>query len=201
MPAARGFMLNLITDLGDSALIVPASATMVAYLLYLRSMTTAAAWITALALCAVLTLVAKIGFHACGAAVPFLHMQSPSGHTSLSTTFYGACAVMIARDKSGGQRVAVLVAGVAVVLAIAASRVILRHHTATEVFTGLAIGLCSIAWFVYRTVGQPSLILRWRPVLVMIGIVALLSYGEHWDFESIIEHIAGIFRSSVPGCA
>jgi membrane-associated phospholipid phosphatase len=194
-------MLNLITDLGDSALIVPASVILAVYLFCQRSVATAGAWISALALCVVLTLLAKIGFHACGTAAPLLDMRSPSGHTSLSTTFYGACAVMIARDKSRGVRAAVLMAGVALVFAVAASRVILHYHNTNEVVTGLAIGICSTAWFVYRCVTQPSVVPRWWSVLVIIGIAAMLSHGKHWDFEGIIEHVAAIFRWGELGCA
>jgi hypothetical protein len=112
-------MLRLITDIGDSALFVPASALLLAYLLYLRRARTAVIWASTLALCAGLTIVMKIGFHGCGADLPLLNMRSPSGHASFSTTFYACFALMIAVDQDRWKRLALLLASTGLVLLIA----------------------------------------------------------------------------------
>jgi len=86
--------LGYLTDLGDSALLVPASALLAVYLFYLGSRRTATAWLSALALCVALTALSKVAFAACGSLVPVFGVSSPSGHTSLSATFYGCTALM-----------------------------------------------------------------------------------------------------------
>src|SRR5262252_9563055 len=163
------FLLHLITDFGDSALLLPASAIVVAYLIYLRAVSVARIWVMTLALCAILTLLLKIAFFTCGTVVPSLAMQSPSGHTSLSTTFYGCAALMMTGDKGRATQIAVLTAGTFLALAVAMSRVLLQAHTVSEVVLGLTIGVACVVWFGSGYLSQPPLSLPWRSALLAVG--------------------------------
>ncbi len=194
-------MLHFLTDLGDSALLVPASALLLAYLLYRRSIWAASIWISTLALCAALTVLLKIGFHACGAEMPLLDMRSPSGHASLSTTFYSCCALMVTGDKDRRTRLLLLLASAALATVIAISRVILQAHTVSEVIAGLSIGVCCVGWFGSRYFARQPFSLPWQPMIIAIFIVALLTHGWHLDAEGVVEHVARLFRSSFSVCA
>lgn len=78
------FLLGLITDLGDAALLLPCTIVLLAYLLASKSRRLAVAWVSALVLCAGLTVLAKIACYACGAQqLAGLEVLSPSGHTSV----------------------------------------------------------------------------------------------------------------------
>jgi membrane-associated phospholipid phosphatase len=194
-------MFKLITGLGDSALLVPASGLLVAYCVYLKSSRTALIWISTLALCAGLTIALKIAFRACGGDVPAFHIRSPSGHSSLSTTFYGCFALMVAVREDGRARLSVLIASLLLVAAIAVSRVALEAHTVNEVIAGLLIGLCCVAWFAFRYSTCPPTTIPWQPVAVALLALAVLTQGWHVDFEVTIGHIARLFRVALPVCA
>jgi membrane-associated phospholipid phosphatase len=125
-------VVGLITGLGNAALLLPATTVLLLYLLRARSWRAATAWVAALGLCAGLTVAAKMMFHACGEQFPTLDIRSPSGHTSLSTTFYGCGALMLSANQSWSRRLAALLASAGLIVAIAASRVALHAHTIEE---------------------------------------------------------------------
>ena len=63
-----------------------------------------------------------------------------------STLFYGAvCALVLQRVRSRAWRVATVVAGVAMVLLVAGSRVYLGAHYLGDVLAGIAVGVACVA--------------------------------------------------------
>jgi PAP2 superfamily len=186
-------LITLITGLGDAALLLPAAALLLFYLLRTRSLRTATGWVVVLALCAGLTVVAKMLFHACGSQLPALDIRSPSGHTSLSTTFYGCGALMLSANLSRGRRLAVLLASFALVLAIAASRVALHAHTIEEAAAGLVIGLLCVGFFATHYLPRAVYFPYWPVPLTIIGL-ALLTHGHHLSVEGLLDRVADRLR-------
>jgi hypothetical protein len=187
-------LITLITGLGDAALLLPAAALLLIYLVRTRSWRAAVDWMVVLALCAGLTVVAKMLFHACGGRFPALDIRSPSGHTSLSTTFYGCGAIMLSANQSWGRRLAILLAGAALILAIAASRVALHVHTVEEAVAGFAIGLLCIGFFATRYLPRAVYLPYWPiPVTVIIAL-ALLTHGRHLSVEGLLDRVADRLR-------
>jgi hypothetical protein len=186
-------LVTLITGLGDAALLLPAAALLLFYLLRTRSLRTATGWVAVLALCAGLTVVAKMLFHACGGQFPALDIRSPSGHTSLSTTFYGCGALMLSANLSRGRRLAVLLASFGLILAIAASRVALHAHTIEEAAAGLIIGLLCVGFFASRYLPRAVYFPYW-PVPLTIIALALLTHGRHLSVESLLDRVADRLR-------
>jgi membrane-associated phospholipid phosphatase len=183
-------MLKLVTDLGDAAFLVPASAVLLGYLLFRRSAQAAAAWLTAIGLCAGLTILAKIAFYACGTEFASLLIRSPSGHASLSSTFYCCGALVLSANRGPPVRLAFLLASGAIVLAIAASRVLLHDHTPEEVVAGLLIGLCCIAWFAFRHLHTNVPTLPLLPAAVAVLALAAATHGRHIAVEGRIAMLA-----------
>ena len=116
--------LTALTDFGDLAVLLPVTIAVLVWLYFLSSKRDAAWWVAAATLCMGGTALLKIFFSICP-VVPQLH--SPSGHTSLSTLVYGALALFVA-TADARWRNAVIAAGGALVLLIAASRVALHDH-------------------------------------------------------------------------
>lgn len=193
-------MARFISEFGDAALLVPGSALVLIYLLARRAPRAALLWASTLALCAGVTLALKLGFHVCGARAPLLDIRSPSGHASLSATFYGSCALMAAGDKGRRARLAGLTASAALVLAVAVSRVALGLHTVNEVVTGLAVGIACTAWFGWRYFARPPAALSLTPVIIAFGLIVLALRGSHFDIEGAIIRAADLFRADLLVC-
>ena len=193
--------LGYLTDLGDSALLVPASALIAVYLFWLGSRRTAATWLSALALCIALTALSKVAFAACGSLAPGLGVRSPSGHTSMSTTFYGCAALMFAGDAQRHVRAGLLAGGTALVFVIAATRVLLQAHNLAEVAVGLSIGVASVGWFAGCYVANPSRPVPWAPVVAGVVALGVLVHGWHWQFEHLFYALATFLRINLSVCA
>jgi membrane-associated phospholipid phosphatase len=89
-----------------------------------------------------LTLLSKLWFYADGGSLDF-NILSPSAHVSLSVTFYGCVAIILASQRRLTKRAGIIAAAILAVIAIGASRVALEMHTPEEVlFGGLVGGLC-----------------------------------------------------------
>jgi hypothetical protein len=183
-------VVTLITGLGDAALLLPAAALLLLYLVRTRSWRAATGWVAVLTLCAGLTVVAKMVFHACGGQFPALDIRSPSGHTSLSTTFYGCGALMLSAHQSWGRRLAALLASVGLSVAIAASRVALHAHTTEEAAAGFAIGLLCVGLFASHYLPRAVHLPHWPiPVMVIVAL-ALLTHGRHLSAEGLLDRMA-----------
>jgi membrane-associated phospholipid phosphatase len=182
--------LKLVTGLGDAALLLPAAAALLLYLARARAWRAAAAWIAALALCAILTAAAKMTFHACGAQLPALDIRSPSGHTSLSTAFYGCGALMLSADRSWSRRLGALLGAAILAVAVAASRVALRAHSVDEVAAGFAIGLICVVFFAASYLPWGRGALGWRLPVMLVILLALFTHGHHLGVEGLLHRLA-----------
>lgn len=191
-------LVNSITHLGDSALVIPASVFLVAYLVYRRFPRHAGLWLTTLALCGFLTLALKAVFFACGTS---LTIRSPSGHTSLSLTFYGCAAVMASVDKTRATQLAMLAAAAGLALVVALTRIALHAHTTGEVLSGLLIGSVCVAWFGKGYFALRPIILPWPALVAALALLAIATHGVHWDFEWLAGKIAALMRSGITLCA
>jgi hypothetical protein len=187
-------LVTLITGLGDAALLLPAAALLLLYLLRTRSWRAATGWVAVLALCAGVTVAAKMLFHACGSQFPVLDIRSPSGHTSLSTTFYGCGALILSSNQSWGRRLAAVFASFGLVLAIAASRVALHAHTVDEAAAGLAIGLVCVALFAVHYLPRAVYLPYWPIPVMAILALALLTHGRHVSVEGLLDRMADRLR-------
>lgn len=185
---------KLITDLGDAAFLLPASAVVAAHLLLAKSKWAAVAWVSTVALCAALTLWTKLAYFACGQQFPGLTIHSPSGHASLSTTFYLCGSLMLSFKRERYVQLALVGAGALLVLAIAASRVWLHAHTPPEAALGMAIGLICVAWFLilYRRSAREAL--PWGWLLAVTVALAVATHGNHVGVENRLADLAARLR-------
>jgi len=188
-------VLALITDLGDSALLLPASAFLLGYCLNRGSRSEAAIWASTLVICGAMTLFLKIGLQACGTENQVIDIRNPSGHASLSTTFYMCSSMMITADKEKKTRLFLLMATGVLALGIAASRIILHKHTVPEVALGLLIGAFSVAWFGWWNAERP-LALSWQPLASAVILLALVTHGLHFSVEKIAEQLHAMLLGS-----
>src|SRR5271165_1571680 len=179
--------MNTITDFGDAAVVLPLSAVMLVWLLWVRARRAAVSWVIAVSLCIVGTALLKIVLYVCP-LVPDL--VSPSGHTSLSTLIYGALVLVIAAERRGWQRVTVLAAGAGLIVGIAASRLLLNVHSALEVGIGILIGTVTLALFASRYLRLRSEEKSLRPLILPAIAVITLLHGHELRAEGYLHAIS-----------
>lgn len=192
--------MTRISALGDTALLLPASLALLAYLAATRRWSLASGFGLALLAGGATTLGAKLLFNACGTEITTLDIISPSGHASFSATVYGSVAIAVSVGRTGFQRASIRIGAVALVAAIAASRVALGWHSVPEVAFGLAVGAAAVSIFgwLHDRAGRPKLPLP--PLAVGFAVLLVLVGGRHFTPETHIVRLAREVSSRLDVC-
>ena len=189
--------LRAVTDFGDLAVLLPLTAAILVWLLREASRRNAAWWALATIACMGGTALLKALFFVCP---PVDALQSPSGHTSLSTLVYGALAVLMAAQTQGWRRVALVVIGLAFVGAIATSRVLLGSHSPIEVGIGLAIGGGVLAAFGVSYLLDRPADPRLRPLVLGVVLFVMLFHGQHLHAENLFRAFGAQLQANGIAC-
>jgi membrane-associated phospholipid phosphatase len=180
-----------LTGFGDVALLLPLAATIFLWLQLSGATRAAAWWAFSVAVCIAVTAVSKIFLWGCP---PISGLRSPSGHVSLSVLVYGATVFVIAVE-GGTLRPSIAVAGgMALILAIAASRLLLDAHTVPEVMIGWVVGSASVALFARRYRRLRPKNARLGPLLVGMTVVAFVLHGAEVHAEDLLHRITAFLR-------
>lgn len=182
--------MDKFSALGDSALLMPASLALLAFLAVQRRLGLALPFAAGLAACGVATLATKLLFNACGQEISSLDLVSPSGHASFATLVYGSLALMVGTGRPAWQAWLIALAAALLVAGIGISRVETDVHSLEEVVFGWGLGAASLALVaaLHARAGRPPL-----PALpVAVGIVAaiLLVGGREFTPEAWIARTA-----------
>src|SRR5271170_527417 len=182
-------MMKLLTDFGDSAVLLPLSAVVLIWLLATRSVGAAIWWVGVLLVFGAVVGGLKMLFFACPPAVD---VRSPSGHTGFSMLVYGGIAAIVAvQRRSAWSRAAIMLATVALVGGIAISRVTLHMHSRIETLIGFLIGVAAVAVFVFgyrRTTTNRRLM---APLLFAVVLTAAVFHGARLDAETNLHTLGG----------
>ena len=191
--------MTWISDLGDSAVLLPLSILLVVALWHYQSRSAAAAFVWAWAFCVAAVVVLKVIFIGCGPTWNF-GIVSPSGHASVSAAVYGAYGIVVARQVSRWQRFAVLGVSALFVLGVSVSRIILGQHSPAEVGLGLTVGAVAVGLFTVRYLrlqtAKVNLLLLVPPFLGLL----LALHGVRLPIEEFIQRFAVITRTSTGAC-
>jgi membrane-associated phospholipid phosphatase len=192
---------NFVTDFGDAAVTLPLAALCIAFLLVSKWYRAALALTLALAACIIAIGLAKIALRSCGQPLLHTDMTSPSGHAALSTTVYGAIALLFGARWPSARRWILLAGAAALVGAIALSRIVLGNHSPVEVAIGLAIGSAALLLFGRLLGAAPALAIhvRWLALLAILVIAGM--HGGRWPIEEVARSLALLVRHSVSRCA
>lgn len=197
-------ILTGITDLGDSALMLPLALVLAAALWSQQSATAALTWLGALASGLAVLAMLKLSGHTCEAALAGPSLVSPSGHAAFAAMVYGSAGVILARHLQGRARWLVLAVPVAVVAGVAATRVLLNSHTTLEVAVGLSIGVATLVVFAHRYRALPPIAVRSHRragALLAAAVLLLVTlHGERLQAEEVIRSIAAGLRAQAGIC-
>lgn len=183
-------MMDKLSALGDSALLMPASLALLAFLAVQRRLGLALPFAAGLAACGVATLATKLLFNACGQEIPGLDLISPSGHASFATLVYGSLALMIGTGRPRWQAWSIALAAAILVAGIGISRVEADVHSLDEVVFGWGLGAASLALvaILHARAGRPPL--PALPVAIGIVIALVLVGGREFTPEAWIARAA-----------
>lgn len=183
--------INIVTDLGDLAVLLPLALVVGLWLVAIRRPQLLMWWLVAVALCMGSTAVLKIYLYVCP---PVTDLQSPSGHTSLSTLVYGALTLAVAGAFAGWRRSVMVIAGTTFIAGISASRLIVHAHSIPEVMVGSLIGLCALALFGAKFWSHRPAELRLRPLVMVCAVLMAFLSGQDISAEQML-HVIGLHLS------
>jgi membrane-associated phospholipid phosphatase len=186
-------VMDRLTDLGDLGTILPVA---VVFFFILRSSVprqTVRFWLIFFSLCLGATVVAKTAIIAFDLQVPGLSLVSPSGHVASSIFLYGGIAMLISFDQQRLPRMIAYPIAMAVIVAIAWSRIALHAHSFSEVAVGALIGLAALASFGITLKGLPRVPF---PRIALLGLLATVigCNGLHFDGESRVFELAHLIK-------
>jgi hypothetical protein len=113
---------------------------------------------------------------------------------------YGGLAVVLAAKGNKWQRVAVLCAGVALVAAIAVTRVVINSHTILETVIGIAIGGLALALFGAGYFPRAGSTAALRPLILAVAILMVVLHGQQLHAEELVRAIGDYLRTDGLAC-
>jgi hypothetical protein len=180
-----------VTNFGDIAVTTPLALMATVVLALARQRRLITGWTLAVVGCGGTIAVLKILLAALGQHLAVTALESPSGHTAMSTLVYGSLALLIAAPL-GRMPLRAIVYGAAalLVIAIAVSRVVLGLHSVVEVAFGLGVGAIAVLAFraVLATVPANAVPVKGLAVGALVVVVAL--HGTRWPSERLLQNIA-----------
>jgi membrane-associated phospholipid phosphatase len=192
-------LLAVISDAGDSAVLLPLALLLVFALWHYQSWPAAGTLILALGACGMVMIILKITLIACG-QVWNAGVVSPSGHAGMSTAVYGALGIIAARQAPRWQQPAIVLASWFFIGAIALSRVVLGAHSYAEVGLGLLVGAAALCLFAMRYFRLRKAPLNLALLFALAAAIVLILHGAHLPAEKLIHKFAFFGRAAAGVC-
>jgi len=181
---------TLITDFGDSAVMLPAAVTIALWLAAGGAWRAAFVWLTTFGTGVVLVAITKIAFMGWGVGSAQLDFTGVSGHTMLATSVTLTAVYLLSRGLPRRHRRVLTAIGRTGTLAVAVSRVALEAHSVSEVCAGFAIGALVTGGFVLgaRRLAPPQL----APGLMVaaLAVVCVAMHGHEAGTQGLIARLA-----------
>jgi membrane-associated phospholipid phosphatase len=191
-------LARLITDLGDSGLTASLTVILTLYLLHQGQRRAAFAMALSFAATSAFVTLGKIMLYSHCASYDVLSspLRSPSGHTALSLSVYGAAALIVASSMTGLWRAVLPAAALILAFLIGVTRVLIGAHSVADVVVGFVIGLVVLAVLWRYVLKDTEVRCAWRRVALICFLWCALLFGLHMPSEQIIKWIAGLFKAS-----
>ncbi|MDX9690712.1 MAG: phosphatase PAP2 family protein [Alphaproteobacteria bacterium] len=200
LPFDLQHILLHITNLGDSGFLGMLSVCGAVYLYTVGAHRAALFLLFSLVASAGSIALLKIGFLGCHHVIPYLNIESPSGHAALSVAIYGCLTAIMMSHFTGWRRWGALIVYLLGVSAISLSRLYVGFHTGPEVLLGAALGAV-IAGICFWGLRKPSPIHFKARHLALICLAPLLFlYGVHAPSEMLIRRLVAFLKDVMPYC-
>jgi len=180
---------HLLGALGDSKLLLPTALVTFACAEH-HARPAVRRWLLAVACAAGLVVLTKLAFMGWGLGSPALNFTGISGHAMLSAAIYPLLGYGLGMGHSPRLARYFLLAGFALALLIAQSRVMTVAHSISESVVGFALGSLVAAYGWRQWPAEAGL--RTRAALVLIGGIAVMFWalGSEYDVHHRIVNMA-----------
>ena len=155
-------LMLIVTELGDTAVVLAVTTTVLLWLAWKRNWRTATYWLVAIAGASSLNTIIKVALHRARPNELFYTgwgaFSFPSGHSTVNLVLYGFLAFLIGRELRPALRLPAAFIALSLALLIAFSRLYLGAHWFSDVIGGLAFGtawLAILAFFYLRKQTMP----------------------------------------------
>jgi len=181
---------TLITDFGDSAVMLPAAVAIALWLAAGGAWRASLAWLGTFGSGAALVVATKLAFIGWGIGSAWLNFTGISGHTTLATAVTLTAIHLLTRGLPTPLRLGLMAAGLVGALAIALSRLALEAHSLSEVAAGLALGSLIAGGFVATSRRLPAPRLTPGVMVAALAAVVVLMHGHEAASQNLITHLA-----------
>jgi hypothetical protein len=161
-----------ITNLGGSAVMMPAAAVCAAWLVFARAWRMAFWW--CLLFSAGMTLVAasKIAFIGWGIGIQSLDFTGFSGHAMRATAVMPVLFYLLLQKKGPLARTSGVALGIAFGVIIGVSRLVVHAHSVSEAVSGCVLGCMVSLGFIWSSSTSPNPVFhRWLIALSLITLI------------------------------
>jgi membrane-associated phospholipid phosphatase len=161
-----------ITSFGDTVVMMPAAAAIVAWLVIGRAWRMAFWWSVLFTAGLVLVVATKIAFIGWGLGIRALDFTGISGHAMRATAVFPVIVYLMLQKSAQGVRAWGVFAGVMLGVLLGISRIAVHAHSVSEAAAGCMLGAMVSLGFIWisRDLQKPALS-RW---LIAVSLLALL---------------------------
>jgi len=181
---------TLITNFGDSAVMLPAAVAIALWLAAGGAWRATIVWLATFGLGAVLVAGTKIAFLGWGIGSAWLDFTGASGHTMLATSVGLTAIHLLSRGLPRPHRLGLAAIALAGALTIGVSRLALDCHSISEVCAGLLIGSLVAGTFVVLTRRLPEPDLAPGVMIAALAVICLMMHGHQAGSQGLIERVA-----------
>jgi len=168
---------NWITYFGSAGITLPLAATLAIWLALGYSPRLAIAWLAVLGVGIAAVALTKVAFLGWGIGIRAWDFTGFSGHSMLSTSVYPVVMMIAMTRAHPALRMAGVVFGIALGVAVSLSRVVLSAHSPSEAITGCVVGaLTALSFVAIAWRAQPH---RWSvpAVVASLAVVTVALHG------------------------
>ena len=181
---------TLITNFGDSAVMLPAAVTIALWLAAGGAWRATFAWLASFGTGAALVAGTKIAFLGWGIGSAWLDFTGASGHTMLASSVSLTAIYLLSRGLPTRHRLVLAAAGLAGALAIGISRLALDCHSISEVCAGLLIGSLVAGTFVAVSRRLPQPAAAPGVMIAALAVICVMMHGHQAGSQGLIMRVS-----------
>lgn len=190
----RSFGIALI-NLGDTVVMIPAAAAIIAWLIVVRAWRTALWWCLLFTTGLSLVVASKIVFSGWGIGIPSINFKALSGHAMLTTAIFPVVFYLILQRSRRILRISGVLLGIVFGMLMCIVLVMGNYHSISEVVAGFVIGAIVSLSFIWLSDNLPTISLNaWLipfSLLASFAVWYVIPPSMGYWIENVARYLSG----------